>query len=264
MGSKLLRDLGRLKLQHLDGLDPDMEPPSHLTSIQKSWYKAAVAEFARNPLQNTIEVGGKELFVLSSAEGKIYWRHEKLGTGSRGSVYRATDMKSGRQVALKHLRVTLRKEAKAEYKVIKALGLAEGEFVSKTMGIFGNDVIPMRFYPGRNLETELKDPNSPFAKDFLYVEARKAIRRLHKAGFCHGDSNTQNFIVTPGTGRVYPIDFGHAYRWSNLEDVSLDYEKLAGDVRSEALGHRSAEARTLALNDLTSPIDHAYFRTFGR
>jgi serine/threonine protein kinase/Flp pilus assembly protein TadD len=141
---------------------------------------------------------------------------EKLGQGGMGVVYRATDLKLGRDIALKflsaetdtdpHARARLVKEAQAASR-LNHPGIATVYEVGETESV---PFIAMEFVPGQSLREVLQRGPMPGAQ--LMEVARQmadALAEAHKAGVLHRDIKPGN-VLLDAKGRVKILDFGLA------------------------------------------------------
>ncbi len=145
-----------------------------------------------------------------------YRIEEKLGQGGMGVVYRATDTRLGRAVALKMLppesftERTLRRRLATEAKAASALNHPVIATVHD-FEIAGDSVfIVYEYVEGSNLR-ELMRKRSLGLPEILSIFIRVAdgLAAAHKAGIVHRDLKPENVMVTPD-GKVKILDFGVA------------------------------------------------------
>ena len=145
-----------------------------------------------------------------------YRIEEKLGQGGMGVVYRATDTRLGRAVALKMLppesftERTLRRRLATEAKAASALNHPVIATVYD-FEIAGDSVfIVYEYVEGSNLR-ELMRKRSLGLPEILSIFIRIAdgLAAAHKAGIVHRDLKPENVMVTPD-GKVKILDFGVA------------------------------------------------------
>jgi hypothetical protein len=149
----------------------------------------------------------------------------KLGQGGMGAVYRATDTKLGRQVAIKVLPRTFAEDADRmarftrEAKVLASLNHPN---IAQIYGIEdsgGVRALVMELVPGETLKGPL-----PLATVFNYAkQIAEALEAAHEKGIVHRDLKPANIVVAPA-GVVKVLDFGlakAAHESAPAEDPSL-------------------------------------------
>jgi len=156
----------------------------------------------------------------------------ELGRGGMGVVYRATDDRLGREVALKvltagpesdpELDARLRREAKAAASlthpaicVIYEIDEAEGA-----------TFIAMELVRGRPLASLVRSGmNAPWALDAA-IEVAEGLAEAHSRGIVHRDLKPSNVMITE-SGRAKIIDFGLAKFWKPLDPFESDADTPA-------------------------------------
>jgi eukaryotic-like serine/threonine-protein kinase len=140
---------------------------------------------------------------------------ELLGKGGMGEVYRASDIRLKRQVALKRIAPHLRGDARSRERLWK-----EAEWASRLSDphiAAVHDVIEeenelfivMEYVEGQTLRQRLAEPIS--VPEFLPIatECALALAAAHKAGVLHRDIKPENIMLT-ASGQVKILDFGVA------------------------------------------------------
>ena len=138
-----------------------------------------------------------------------------IGAGGMGEVFRATDTRLDRQVAIKvlpeHLRgsAKLRQRFEREAKTISQLqhpGICALFDVGSENGI---DFLVMELLQGQTLETRLRDGPLP-VEDVLEIGGQivAAIDAAHRNGVVHRDLKPGNVVLTEAGAKV--LDFGLA------------------------------------------------------
>ncbi len=141
---------------------------------------------------------------------------EKLGAGGMGVVYRATDERLERDVALKVLpagsladeeaRKRFRKEAMALSKLNHPNVATIFDFNSEG----GVDFLAMEYIPGTTLADKVHSGALPEAQVVgLGRQAAEALEAAHEQGLVHRDLKPGNIMITP-KGLVKVLDFGLA------------------------------------------------------
>jgi serine/threonine protein kinase len=171
----------------------------------------------------------------------IYEIQSLLGAGGMGEVYRATDMKLGRDVALKIL------AHGAVDKVSPSHLLREAQTASSLshpnictihqVGEIGNDFyVVMELIEGRLLSDLITATGLSMEILTRYgTQIADALAHAHDRGIVHRDLKGSNVMVTPD-GRVKVLDFGLATRLDRdeISELTLSYtsveSKLVGTL----------------------------------
>jgi serine/threonine-protein kinase len=133
-----------------------------------------------------------------------------------GEVYRATDTKLGRSVAIKTLPLALASDRdrlarfEREAKLLAALNHAHIGSVYSLDEHDGALYIAMELIEGQTLETRLKEGALPVsdALDFA-LQIAQALEAAHEKGVIHRDLKPANIMITPD-GVIKVLDFGLA------------------------------------------------------
>ena len=139
-----------------------------------------------------------------------------IGAGGMGEVYRATDTKLGRDVALKVLPAGMaldpgrlerfRREARA-LAALDHPGIVGVFSVEEADGIH---FLTMQLVEGQSLDAVLATGGLPVPRFFeIAVPLAEALTAAHERGIIHRDLKPANVMVT-GEGRVKVLDFGLA------------------------------------------------------
>ncbi len=157
-----------------------------------------------------------------------------LGVGGMGNVYRARNVETGQEVAVKVLAECFKHDAgmRARFRLEARLGMqVEHENLVRTLGlgvtddVFGEvDYMVMELFEGIALHelVGLQGPlDWPTACDVI-SQAAAALSAMHKQGFVHRDVKPDN-ILLDAAGRVKIVDFGLAFLGTKLceEEFSL-------------------------------------------
>jgi dipeptidyl aminopeptidase/acylaminoacyl peptidase/predicted Ser/Thr protein kinase len=139
-----------------------------------------------------------------------------LGAGGMGEVYRATDTKLGREVAIKTLPAALASDAdrlarfEREAKLLAALNHAHIAAVYGLDEHAGTRYIAMELVEGETLEKRLEAGALPVEDTLqLALQIALALEAAHEKGVVHRDLKPANVMVTHG-GVVKVLDFGLA------------------------------------------------------
>ena len=139
-----------------------------------------------------------------------------LGAGGMGEVYRATDTKLGRQVALKVLPVSVAQDAErlARFdREARTLALLNHPHIAQIYGLEdsgGVKALVMELVEGPTLADRLEQGAIP-AEEALAIAAQiaEALEAAHEQGIIHRDLKPANVKVRPD-GTVKVLDFGLA------------------------------------------------------
>ena len=153
--------------------------------------------------------------------GNRYRLDERIATGGMGDVWRGTDVRLGRVVAVKVLRTAMLKDPEfaarfyGEARMMAAFrhpGVVE---VYDYAGASGTDdeqvaYLVMAYVEGEPLSTRVKKGPMNVAETMSIVaQAAEALHAAHQAGTVHRDVKPGNLIVKP-SGAVVLVDFGVA------------------------------------------------------
>lgn len=141
----------------------------------------------------------------------------RLGQGGMGIVYRATDLRLRRTVALKLLRAHASDDRRAKERLlVEARAAAALDHVNIcTIYEVGETpeqsaFIAMGFYPGETLEQVLRRGPLPLATALDYAtQIARGLGAAHERGIVHRDVKPANGIIT-SDGVVKLLDFGIA------------------------------------------------------
>ena len=108
-------------------------------------------------------------------------------------------------------------------------------------------IITIEFIEGETLENVITKSINPWDKkglqDFkrLVKRSQKAIANLNKAGFCHGDTNLGNFLVTDKSN-IRMIDFDNVRKKKKKCSDSVDFIAHLRDALDDNIIIRRKEA----------------------
>ena len=148
-----------------------------------------------------------------------------LGAGGMGEVYRATDTKLGRDVALKLLPAAFAADAERlarferEARLLASLnhpGIAHLYGFDEVLGGDGTrtHVLVMELVDGEDLAERLRRGAIPVDEAVAIAkQVAEALEEAHEKGVVHRDLKPANVKVTP-EGKVKVLDFGLAKAWS--------------------------------------------------
>ena len=172
---------------------------------------------------------------------------EMLGKGGMGEVYRATDTKLGREVALKVLPPVFANDAarmarfKREAHVLASLNhpnIASNYGLEEADGVH---CLVLELVEGPTLAEKIKEGAIPLEESLTIAkQISDALEAAHEKGVIHRDLKPANVKVTP-EGMVKVLDFGLAKALEAPEsegDTSrLAHVELGGDARGDTARH---------------------------
>jgi serine/threonine protein kinase len=127
-----------------------------------------------------------------------------LGRGGMGAVYEASDLESGRRVALKVLSHALdsaeaRKRFLREGRLAASLNHPNTVYVFGTEEINGTPVIAMELVAGGSLESRVKESGPMPIGDALeaVLQIIAGLEAAHAAGILHRDIKPANCFIDP-------------------------------------------------------------------
>ncbi|MGE5176161.1 MAG: protein kinase domain-containing protein [Hyphomicrobiales bacterium] len=147
-----------------------------------------------------------------------YRIESKLGQGGMGEVYRATDAKLGRPVALKILPPEATRDPSARERFLQEARFASVLNHPHIVTIYavdeadGFDFIAMELVEGETLRAMAKrGPIDVEALVEIAIQCAEALAAAHALGLIHRDIKPANILVTP-KGQAKILDFGLAKR----------------------------------------------------
>ncbi|HEV2022208.1 MAG TPA: protein kinase [Terriglobales bacterium] len=146
-----------------------------------------------------------------------YRLDEKIGVGGMGAVYRATDLRLGRSVAIKILTAVSadsQREALARFlREAKAQSRIPHPCIVSIHQVGTADeirYIVMEFVEGKTLKKVIGGNPLPPSQICEYgIQIAEGLAVAHEAGIIHRDMKSQNVMITP-RGQVKVLDFGLA------------------------------------------------------
>ncbi|MTB87144.1 serine/threonine protein kinase [Aeromicrobium senzhongii] len=172
-----------------------------------------------------------------AVHNRRYTLDEVVGSGGMGAVYRATDTRLGRTVAVKVLRADRSADEVARARLRSEAHLAASiqhpgvaqvfDFEEDDPSSDGSTYIVMQYVEGRSLSELLKErgPLHPDQVMSIVQQVAAGLQAAHDAGIVHRDLKPANIMLTPA-GRTVLVDFGIAQ--AATSDPLTDTDALVG------------------------------------
>ena len=172
-----------------------------------------------------------------------------LGAGGMGEVWRATDTRLGRDVALKFLPAasgsSLDRLARfeREARLLASLSHPNIATVFGLEEVDGQRLLAMELVPGEELAERLKRGPIPLGEALLIAgQIAGAVEEAHDHGVVHRDLKPGNVKLTPD-GKIKVLDFGLAKVWSGDVEAAASSDPAVSE--SPTLAHPGTMAGVL-------------------
>ena len=169
-----------------------------------------------------------------------------LGAGGMGEVYRATDTKLGRDVAIKVLPAEMASDAgrlerfQREAHLLAALNHPHIAAIHGLEEADGQPFLVLELVEGEDLKERLARGAIPVDEALeIAVQVAEALEEAHNTGIVHRDLKPANVKVTPD-GKVKVLDFGLAKAWAG--DAAEGKASSASMSQSPTLAHSGTQA----------------------
>jgi non-specific serine/threonine protein kinase len=179
---------------------------------------------------------------------------QRLGAGGMGEVFRAEDVRLGRQVALKFLPLALKADPESRARLLteaRAASLLRSPNIAVTYDIgeySGSDFIVMEYVEGELLSQRVSKGPLPIREVLeIGLQVADALDEAHARGIIHRDIKSANLMRTE-RGLVKVLDFGLAKFIDDRPDIDVTQPQvtMAGMVLGtvsymapeQALGHQ--------------------------
>jgi len=220
-----------------DALGESADNPQYVETVGRRGYRFLVeVERAGEPRPEPapapvpVDADGLAGKVLSH-----YRIHDKLGEGGMGVVYRAEDLRLGRQVALKFLSGedaespdSMLRRFEREARAASALNHPNICTIHGLEDVAGRPAIVMELVEGETLAARLAKGPLPLDESVrLAGQIAGALAAAHRRGVVHRDLKPANIMLTGSRGRqsVKVLDFGLA-RMDRAVAATADAETL--------------------------------------
>ena len=183
-----------------------------------------------------------------------------LGAGGMATVYRAQDIRHGREVALKLLEPSVAAMLGTE-RFLREIRVTASLQHPHILGLFDSGSVPpaagegpclyyvMPLVDGGTLREQLERTGPPGVKESVRLvrEVAEALEHAHRRGIIHRDIKPENILL--GDGHALVADFGIARtgespEGSRLTDVGLAMGTPAYMSPEQALGSAALDARS--------------------
>ncbi|HSD28480.1 MAG TPA: protein kinase [Vicinamibacteria bacterium] len=172
-----------------------------------------------------------------------------LGSGGMGEVWRATDTRLQRDVALKFLpgafgsNLDRLARFEREARLLASLSHPNIAIVYGLEEVDGQRLLAMELVPGEELAERLKKGPVPVGEALVIAEEiAQAVEEAHEHGVVHRDLKPGNVKLTPD-GKVKVLDFGLAKVWSEEGEVAAGSDPAVSE--SPTLAHPGTMAGVL-------------------
>ncbi len=176
-----------------------------------------------------------------------------VGAGGMGQVYKATDTKLKRVVAIKRMAPRLQQNDVDRRRFLREAQQASSLNHPNIAGIYdvveegGEIFLIMEYVEGKPLRAAMHDGKIFETEDFFRVASQglEGLGAAHEKGILHGDIKPENIMLTPD-GRVKVLDFGVARRFSlgGSNDATLTAATLTGGMSGGTPAYMAPEVLT--------------------
>ena len=202
-----------------NALGESAEEPRYIETLAKRGYRFVGKATGDLPQVDSDEPPAPPTIPADDLEGTAFSNFrvlDKLGSGGMGVVYRAEDLKLGRQVALKFLHFpadelpdTVVERFEREACAASALNHPHICTVHSVDNFAGKPVIVMELVEGETLEARLARGRLPREEALrLAIQIADALAEAHRKGIVHRDLKPSNVMLTKSGVKV--LDFGLA------------------------------------------------------
>jgi serine/threonine protein kinase/Tol biopolymer transport system component len=163
----------------------------------------------------------------------------QIGKGGMGEVYRAKDLKLGRDVAIKVLPEEFARDAdrvarfQREAKLLASLNHPNIATIHGLEESGGTSFLVLELVEGETLADQLKRGPIPVEESLkLALQIAEALEAAHEKGVIHRDLKPSNIKITPD-GKVKVLDFGLAKAFAGDPEVNLSNSPTLSDAATQ-------------------------------
>lgn len=188
-----------------------------------------------------------------------YTLHEKLGEGSFGTVYRATDFENNDYAIKFEDKSDKKKHLLRENKIYNTLAQLQGFPMKYYYGEYKNCRVLVLDKLGNSLKKIFHNNRQKFNINTvgnIAVQLLYRLEELHKKGWLHQDIKPENILIDNSVGKkLYLVDYGTSgYWWDkqlNCHVTNSDCGKIVGTARYSCIRNHHGKNQNRA-DDLES------------
>jgi hypothetical protein len=198
---------------------------------------------------------GASLYILTAMQGSIlsnrYLIAEEIGIGGMGSVFRATDLRTGGEVAVKVPHTFLARNVEYMERLRREAQIAASVYSPRVVRVMdfyeheGTPYLVMEFVPGETLADIARQRGRFTMPETLAVglEVARALDAAHVKGVIHRDLKPQNIKLVDGEVKVLDFGIAKGEGFANVTSASVfmgtpeycapERGEGEGDIRSD-------------------------------
>lgn len=214
-------------------LDDSADTPRYIETVKRRGYRliVPVERSSSSPTHLRAPIDGHKQSILGWFGRKVshYRVLELIGGGGMGMVYRAQDIRLGRQVALKVVSDELASNSKALARLRSEACSASALNHPNICTIYeidehdGQPFIVMELLEGRTLGDQISEAQLSIGEVAEYaIQIAEGLAAAHDKGIIHRDIKPTNIFITR-SGRVKILDFGLARPVQPEQSDALDF-----------------------------------------
>jgi serine/threonine-protein kinase len=182
---------------------------------------------------------------------------EEIGMGGMGNVYRATDLRTGADVAVKIPHAFLARNPEYMERLRREAQIAASVYSPRVVRVMDLDVhdgtpyLVMEYVPGDTLADVLHAQGRFSLPDTLSLglEVARALEAAHAKGIVHRDLKPQNIKLVDGEVKVLDFGIAKAEGFANVTAASvfMGTPEYCAPERAEGLGDIRSDIYSLAV-----------------